>query len=219
MYFRYFVIISPWKRVGPFIWIKLNPLHPRMHCDKFGWNWPSGSGEEFFFNFVNVFLLFRNYLPLEKSGALHLNKLSSPSPKDALCLVWLKLAQWFWRRFFNFVNVFSLFHNYFLLEKSGALHLNKLAPPSPKDALCQVEDFLILSMYFRYFLVIISPWKRAGPFFWTNLNPLFPRMLCAKFCWNWPMAKWFWRRFLKVVFIFIISQLSPLWKGRGPSFE
>ena len=48
MYFRYFVIISLWKRAGPFIWTNLNPLHPRMHCDKFGWNWPSGSEEEDF---------------------------------------------------------------------------------------------------------------------------------------------------------------------------
>ena len=30
MNFRYFVIISPWKRVGPFICTKLNPLHKRM---------------------------------------------------------------------------------------------------------------------------------------------------------------------------------------------
>ena len=29
---------------------------------------------------------------------LHLNKLESSSPKDALCQVWLKLAQWFWRK-------------------------------------------------------------------------------------------------------------------------
>ena len=29
---------------------------------------------------------------------LHLNKLESTSPKDALCQNWLKLAQWFWRR-------------------------------------------------------------------------------------------------------------------------
>ena len=29
---------------------------------------------------------------------LHLNKLESPSPKNALCQVWLKLANWFWRR-------------------------------------------------------------------------------------------------------------------------
>ena len=46
IYFRYFVFISPWKRAGPFIWTNLNSLHPRMLCAKFGWNWPSGSGEE-----------------------------------------------------------------------------------------------------------------------------------------------------------------------------
>ena len=43
-------------------------------------------------NFFNVFSLFRNYLPLEKRWALHLNKLESPSPKDALCQVWLKIG-------------------------------------------------------------------------------------------------------------------------------
>ena len=67
--------------------------------------------------------------------------------------------------------------------------------PLPKDALCQVwlnwpsgsgeEIFLISSMYYRYF-AIISLWKRTWPFIWTNLNPLHPRMLCAKFGWNWP---------------------------------
>ena len=46
MYFRYFVIISAWKRAGPFIWTNLNPIYPRMLCAKFGWNWPSGSGKE-----------------------------------------------------------------------------------------------------------------------------------------------------------------------------
>ena len=49
--------------------------------------------KKIFLNFVNVFSLFRNYLPLEKGGALHLNKLESPSPKYALCEVWLKMAQ------------------------------------------------------------------------------------------------------------------------------
>ena len=40
-------------------------------------------------------------------GSSSLKKLESPSPKDALCQDWLKLAQWFWRRgFFNFVNIF-----------------------------------------------------------------------------------------------------------------
>ena len=65
--------------------------------------------------------------------------LESPLPKDALCQVWLKLAQWFWRRrFFNFVNVFLQFRNYLHLEKGKALLLIKLEYLSPKDFLCQV---------------------------------------------------------------------------------
>ena len=64
----------------------------------------------------------------------HLNKLESPSPKDALCQVWLKMAQWSLRRFLNFVKVFSLFRNYLLLEKGRV----QLQSPLPKDALCQV---------------------------------------------------------------------------------
>ena len=67
-------------------------------CAKFGWNWPSGSGDEDFKISSMYFRYLCNYVPFEKGGALHLNKLESPSPKDALCQVWLKLAQWFWRR-------------------------------------------------------------------------------------------------------------------------
>ena len=94
--------------------------------------------KKMFFNFVNVFSLFLNYLPLEKGGALHLNKVEYPSPKDAMCQIWLKLAQWFWRRrFFYFINVFSLFRNYRNFEKGGDLHLNKLESPSSKDVVCQ----------------------------------------------------------------------------------
>ena len=48
-------------------------------------NWPNGSADVFFFNFVNVFLLFRNHLPLEKGVALNLNKHESSLPKDVLC--------------------------------------------------------------------------------------------------------------------------------------
>ena len=44
-----------------------------------------------------------------------------------------------------------------LYEKLLVLHLKKFESGSGE------EDFLILSMYFHYF-VIISPWKRAGPF-------------------------------------------------------
>ena len=48
--------------------------------------------EKIFLNFINVFSLFRNYLPLQKGGTLHLNNLESILPKDALYKVWLKLA-------------------------------------------------------------------------------------------------------------------------------
>ena len=41
------------------------------------------------------FSLFRNYLPLEKRVALHLNKLDFPPPKDALCQVWLVVEKVF----------------------------------------------------------------------------------------------------------------------------
>ena len=46
MYLRFFVIISPWKRVWIFIWTNLNLFHSRMHCAKFGWNWPSSFWED-----------------------------------------------------------------------------------------------------------------------------------------------------------------------------
>ena len=72
-------------------------------------------------------------------------------------------------------------------------------------------------MYFRYF-VIISPWKRAGSFIWTNLNPIHPRMLCVKFGWNWLSGSGE-EDFLISQCIFAISLLSPLGEGWGPSFE
>ena len=75
----YFTIISFWKRMWPFILTKLNPLHSKMLSIKFCWKWLSG-----FINFIIVFSLIHYYLLLEKGMALHLNKLESPYPKDAL---------------------------------------------------------------------------------------------------------------------------------------
>ena len=104
-----------------------------------------------------MFSQFRKYLPFEKKGALHLNKLDSSSAKDTLCQVCLIFAQWFWRiRFFKFVNIFSQFCNYLPLEKDGALHLNKLESPTHKDDLCQV-------------------WLKLAQWFWRR------RIKCEKF--------------------------------------
>ena len=72
-----------------------------------------------------------------------------------------------------------------LFEKKCPLHPKMLcAKFGWKWPFDSGEDFcFILSMHFRYF-VIISPWEKTWPFIWTNLNPLHPKMRCAKFSWN-----------------------------------
>jgi hypothetical protein len=39
------------------------------------------------------------------------------------------------------------------------------------------------------FFVIISPLKKTQPFIWTNLNSLYPKIICSKFDWNWLANK------------------------------
>ena len=39
MYFCYLIIISPWKRLGTFIWANFNFLNPRILSAKIGRNW------------------------------------------------------------------------------------------------------------------------------------------------------------------------------------
>ena len=102
-----------WYLNGPSICETFSPLHPTL-CQVWlklaQWFWRRRS-----LNLDDVFLLFRDYqyFPLENDMTLYLNKRESLSRKDALSQVWLKLAQWFWRRgFLNFINVFLLFSNY-----------------------------------------------------------------------------------------------------------
>ena len=163
MYFRFFVIISPWK-LKPYIWTNLNPL--RMHCAKFSWNWPSGSGED---DFSNQSMYFRNFViisPWKRAELFIFTNLNLLNPKNDFCQVWLKLTQLYWRRrFFKSINVrnFVIISPWERVEPFTWINLN---PLYPKNELCQdwlklirwfgEEDFLNLSMYFRYF-VIISP--------------------------------------------------------------
>ena len=84
MYFCDFVIISLWKRAGPSFeqtWIPFNQGCFMQSLVEIG---PVVHEEKIFFSSM-YFRFFRNYLPLEMGGALHLNKFWSPSPKDALC--------------------------------------------------------------------------------------------------------------------------------------
>ena len=91
-----------------------------------------------FFKIFSVFLLFCGYLPLETSNPLHFNNLESPPPQDDLCQVWLRLAQWFWRRFLYDPTPFLNFCDYLPFEEDLTRYLNKLEFPSPKDNLYQV---------------------------------------------------------------------------------
>ena len=72
-----------------FLMVMINCIDLHIRQVQFTLRWPLRP-VGLLLNFVNIFSLFCNYLPLEKGGALHLNKFESPSSKDALCQVWLK---------------------------------------------------------------------------------------------------------------------------------
>jgi hypothetical protein len=58
---------------------------------------------------------------------------------DALCQIWLKLAQWFWRRrFLNDPTLFLDFCDYLAFENDLALDLYNFEFPLPKNDLYQV---------------------------------------------------------------------------------
>ena len=151
-----------------------------------------------------------HYLLYENWMVLHLIKLESPSLKDALCQVWLTLVLWFLRRFSNSVNVFLLFHNNLHLEKGRALHWTNLGLLHRRMLRCQVWLKLVLWFLRRRFLnfvnifllfVIISPWKRAGLFIWTNLIPFTQGcfnlcQVCLKFVQWFLTRRWKCEKFM-----------------------
>ena len=167
MHFRYFVIISFWKRTGPFIWTNMNYIHSRMLCTKFGWKWPSGSEVNFLKNFMMNFHYFFIISPKKKGGAPHLNKLEFHSPEDALCKDWLKLAKWFWKR----ISKNSLMYYRFWViifpcglscEQTWIYFIQVWFVLSLVEIGTVVleKNFKISSIFFHTF-VLISPWKKA----------------------------------------------------------
>jgi hypothetical protein len=155
-----------------------------------------------FLKFFSAFLLFRYYLPLGKGYPLGLYKLESPSPKNDLCQVWLKLAQWFCRRrFLNDPIPFLHFCDHLPFEEDLVLYLNKLKFPSPKDNLYQVSlnlvcwfwrtrflKFFSAFLLFRYYL----PLETGDPLHFNKLESPPPK---NDLCQVWlKLAQWFWRR-------------------------
>ena len=88
---------------------------------------------------------------LEKGRDPTFEQLEYHLSKDALCQVWLRFAQWFWRSFVISINVFSLFCNNLPLEKArpfiwitlNPLHLRMLCAKFCWNWLCGSwkEDF------------------------------------------------------------------------------
>ena len=116
----------------------------------------------------------------------HFNKLKSSLPMDAFCYIWLKLAQWFYRRrYLNFVNVFSLFGNHLPVKKGRALHLNNQIYLYPR--MIEIGPLVLEKKIFFKIVSVFSlfphylPLEKGGVFHFKNLNSLHSRMICAKF--------------------------------------
>ena len=65
--FTIFQLSPPLRRMWPFIWPNLNPLHQRILRAKFGLNWPSGSGEVDFYKLSIHFWYFPIISPLGRA--------------------------------------------------------------------------------------------------------------------------------------------------------
>ena len=86
-------LISPLgKRAWSLTWTNLNPHHPICFVSRL--KLAMWFRRKWFSYVVYVFLLL---FLLEKDVAFHFHKLKFLLPKDLLCHIWLKLAQWFWR--------------------------------------------------------------------------------------------------------------------------
>ena len=128
-----------------------------MLCVKFGWIRSSGSGGK---------KCLRLRLPLDIDCILPLNTLESPSPKNYLYLVWLKLAQ----HVVLYVSVMTMPFWYFIfLERDGSFICTKsnlIYPEIHSDkfgwnwtSVLEKIFFTMLLMYFRYF-AIFTPCER-----------------------------------------------------------
>ena len=83
----------------------------------------------------------------------------------------------------DFKNLSKYFRKFVIIspwKRAGPFNWTNLNPLHPRMNYAKFcwnwssgfgEDFYNLSLYFGYF-VIISPWKKAEPFIWTNLNSL-----------------------------------------------
>ena len=143
--------------------------------------------------------------------ALHLNKHECPSPKNALWQVWYEIDPVdLEKKIFKFRQCILQFLNYLPLRKGQG-------PSFKQTWKLELRRFLNCVMYFCYFL-IISPWKKMGPFIWRNLIPFHPGVTLCQ-VWLKLAQRFGRRRFLKVINITsLFCNYLPFGNGSGPSF-
>ena len=64
--------------------------------------------------------------------------------------------------------------------------------------------------HYVFAILLLHYLKKALSFIWTNLNFLYPRMLCACFSWNWHSGS---------AEQFLVNNFQSIRKGRAPSLE
>ena len=92
-----------------------------------------------------------------------------------------------------------MYSSYFIIippwKRAGPIVWTNLSPLHLKMLCAKLDEIgpvVLEKKIFFYFVNvfllfrIISSWKRAGLFIWTNLDPLYPGMQCVKFGSNWP---------------------------------
>ena len=101
-----------------------------------------------------------------------------------------------------------IYHRYRKEKNINYLHFEKRTIPYLKNKIsftqgCFVPSLKLAQWFWKTFLSFntILLCNYHPPFFWTNLNPLEIRMICATFAWNWHIV-FLRRKFLNVVNVF-----------------
>ena len=149
--------------------------------------------EKTIFKFCDVFSQFRtcNHPPSKKEGPSFMWT-NIPFTHGWFVPSLIEFGQLEKTIFFKKLSMYFHYFLIFFLWKKDGSSLKKFKFPSRmicayldwnRSSDSGEEDFLNSSMHFRKF-VIISSWKRAEPFIWTNLNSLHAKMPCARKKWG-----------------------------------